>query len=540
MRQKTLSVALEVKPASFDHLSSLLDQLRDRPSKRPERGPGPFADFQQSAPALHFMSISVFPGYDYDPLLVIEANFDGEPGPFWAQLEAVAGTELRNFLRCCKRPLDGDGPLYDAITARDARAPIAPYLQARALTPTVYHHGNRGMARDRILAEFALFKATRAEIGANDASYRAQTPVAIHARLRAALVGDFPWLNQPAAPRIGFWENIGDRFNMFAFVVIAVFALSLPGLILAQAARLAPYLTTLAVAFVVFAAWLKRIAAPLPTTRTPTRFTLTGFLSHQLGPLIVFALMVAVYAVVADTLCLPAIIFFTGRDLAKAWLDGLAWIGLGLLSAPVTLTAVLVWLRSLERADSSQDTPPVDPRILREMAQREDWTPQNHMGSIVLIKPGLLRIVLLTVGHRGLGLLLRLIARNGYLGSMRTIHFAHWALVNNRSRLMFHSNFDQTWESYLDDFIEKAHVGLTLAWTCGVGFPPTRFLIYDGASHGTQFKQWARHSMAVSRFWYSAYKDLTTEQIERNYRIALGLRKTTLSSDDAQLWINDL
>ena len=41
---------------------------------------------------------------------------------------------------------------------------------------------------------------------------------------------------------------------------------------------------------------------------------------------------------------------------------------------------------------------------------------------------------------------------------------------------MFFSNFDHSWESYLDDFIEKAHGGLTLAWGSGVGFPPTRFL----------------------------------------------------------------
>jgi hypothetical protein len=152
----------------------------------------------------------------------------------------------------------------------------------------------------------------------------------------------------------------------------------------------------------------------------------------------------------------------------------------------------------------------------------------------------MLRMIVIRAGHHALGLLLRIIARTGYLGSMRTIHFAHWALVNNRSRLMFFSNFDQTWESYLDDFIEKAHAGLTLAWCCGVGFPPTRFLVKDGASHGRQFKEWARQSMAVSRFWYSAYKDLTAEQIERNFRIASGLRKATLTQKEAAAWINDL
>jgi hypothetical protein len=208
----------------------------------------------------------------------------------------------------------------------------------------------------------------------------------------------------------------------------------------------------------------------------------------------------------------------------------------------LTAAGLLVRLRQLERADSSQDAPPVNPHLLREMAEREDWIPQNHMGSIVLIKPGILRSLLIRTGHLGVGLLLRASAsaRSGYLGSMRTIHFAHWAMVNNKSRLMFFSNFDQTWESYLDDFIEKAHLGLTLAWSCGVGFPPTRFLVLDGASRGRQFKEWARHSMAVSHFWYSAYKDLSTNQIERNFRIALGLRKTALSDRESATWIQDL
>jgi hypothetical protein len=144
------------------------------------------------------------------------------------------------------------------------------------------------------------------------------------------------------------------------------------------------------------------------------------------------------------------------------------------------------------------------------------------MGSIVLIKPGILRTIIIRAGHLGLGLVLRLVARDGYLGSMRTVHFAHWAFLNNGSRLLFFSNFDHSWGSYLDDFIEKAHAGLTLAWGCGVGFPPTRFLVYDGASHGRQFKNWALASRAVSRFWYSAYSDLTVDQVERNNRIANG------------------
>jgi len=544
MRQTTLSVALEVKPESFDHLSGLLDALRDRRSQDPSGGKGPFADFLTTVPAVHFLSLSVFPGFDYDPLFVIEANFDGAPGPFWAQLEAAIGPDLRSFLRCCKCPLDHTGPLFDAVTAADSRAPIAPYLEARTLTPTVFHHGNRGMTRDRILDEGKLFLATRAELAySNDGGpspYRKLTPVEIHARLRAALLPQFGWLDRKAPPRIPLAQSLGDYARLALFVLALVFALSIPGLILKSQLAWPHYVLLCLALFALFTGMLYRMGKALPGTATPTRFSFLGFFLKRL--LVPVALAAAAYVVVAAFLAAPFWSAIAHRPFWAAWRDMAIWAGWSAGSVAVVVAGLLVWLRWLERRDAAQDAPPVDPRMLREMARREDWIPQNHMGSVVLIKPGVLRTVIIRAGHLGLHLLLRVLprTRQGYLGSMRTIHFAHWARVNNNSRLMFFSNFDQTWESYLDDFIEKAHAGLTLAWSCGVGFPPTRFLVKDGASHGRQFKEWARHSMAVSRFWYSAYKDLTAEQVERNYRIACGLRKKQLSEKEAAAWINDL
>ncbi len=544
MRQTTLSVALEVKPESFDHLSGLLDALRDRRSPNPSGGTGPFADFLTTVPAVHFMSLSVFPGFDYDPLFVIEANFDGAPGPFWAQLEAAIGPDLRSFLRCCKRPLDHTGPLFDAVAAPDSRAPIAPYLESRTLRPTVYHHGNRGMTRDRILAEGELFLGTRKELAnANDGGpspYRKLTPVEIHAKLRAALLPQFGWLAEKAPARIPLTQSIGDYARLAGFLLLVVFALSIPGLILKSQLAWQHYVPVCIGLFALFTGILYKMGKPLPGTATPTRFSfLTFFLRKLLVPVLI---AVAVYVALAATVAAPVWSWISHKPFCPAWWDMAIWAGWSGASIAVTVAGILVWLRWLERRDASQDAPPVDPKMLREMARREDWIPQNHMGSVVLIKPGVLRAILIRVGHHGLHLLLRAqkAARNGYLGSMRTIHFAHWARVNNDSRLMFFSNFDQTWESYLDDFIEKAHAGLTLAWSSGVGFPPTRFLVKDGASHGRQFKEWARHSMTVSRFWYSAYKDLTAEQVERNYRIACGLRKKQLSEKEAAAWINDL
>ena len=112
--------------------------------------------------------------------------------------------------------------------------------------------------------------------------------------------------------------------------------------------------------------------------------------------------------------------------------------------------------------------------------------------------------------------------------------------MSNGSRLMFFSNFDGSWESYLDDFIEKAHGGLTLAWGSGVGFPPARYLVLDGASEGRKFKAWARHSMAESLFWFSAYENLTVNQIERHASVAEGMCRATLSAEEAATWTKQL
>jgi hypothetical protein len=301
------------------------------------------------------------------------------------------------------------------------------------------------------------------------------------------------------------------------------------------------YLFVLAVATSIAAYALYSQRDALPGTDTGGKTNLLGviFSPWPLGIALWAAALIVVLALILSLFANLAV----GIPWAEAWPAAWRVALLGLASLPFSVLAVVAWLRWLELRDSSQDAPPPNEDVFRQMAQTEDWIPQNHMGSIVLLKPGILRTIIVHLGHLGLGLFLKVLPDSGvlgYLGSLRTVHFAHWAFMNNGSRLLFFTNFDQSWESYLDDFIEKAHVGLTLAWGSGVGFPITRFLIQDGASNGRVFKAWARHSMAITRFWYSAYPDLTVDQIERNNRIANGLRKAVLQSKEAETWINDL
>jgi hypothetical protein len=574
--QTTLSVVLEVQPASAGRLSKLIEALKAMEDVQLPGQTERYLVLKESVPSLHFMSMSVFEDPHYDPVFVIEANFDGPPGPFWAQLEQAHGTRLRDMLRCCKRPSDEAGPLYDAVTAEHSRRPIAPYLEARTLRPSVFHHGNRGLTRDRILNEGKLFLATRTELAQADPAipnpYRAMTAQQIHHTLRAALLPRFAWLDEPRPARIPLAERVADWLRVLLFAFAVLFCLSIPGFVVlgllwifAPAAAIwlvTPDWWELTLGWrqlLVFAGvaglgavllvgfWPARFGEAAPRrsgglTLSP-RNKLTSLAHPVTFTAFVFGVAVVCAAAMALAAALLAVAFgiVAWRELSGVWPLTVRIMTVGVLGAfAFSVPAILLWLRWLERRDSSHDAPPVDERMLRQMTRREDRIVQNHMGSVVLVKPGVLRMALFRTGHWGLGLVLRAIATDGYLGSMRTVHFAHWAFINNGSRLMFFSNFDHSWDSYLDDFIEKAHGGLTLAWGSGVGFPPARFLVVDGASHGRQFKAWARHSMAVSRFWFSAYKDDTVDQIERQARIADGLRKRALTPEEAAAWAKDL
>src|SRR6185312_1332044 len=105
------------------------------------------------------------------------------------------GEELRAMLRCCKKPLDEDGPLYDSVIASGSRVSVAAYFEARTQRPSVFHHGNRGLTRDRILDDERLFLAVRDAIDtpSGPSPYRALSSDAAHAALRTKLLPQFPW-----------------------------------------------------------------------------------------------------------------------------------------------------------------------------------------------------------------------------------------------------------------------------------------------------------------------------------------------------------
>jgi hypothetical protein len=422
----------------------------------------------------------------------------------------------------------------------------------------IFHQGNRGLDRRRIDQEARLFFAAQEKLG-NGAQYQSTDAVTLHETLRSSLRGSFDWLAEPEPVRIPGKERFLDIVKLIGFVFAALFILSFPGVLLALVvpSGLLVIVISLLAALVTGALvgdlpdLFRQFSGPTPAPEQghPPRMreafardsaksaaAAVNFVKAGIAVLLFLAVYTGLTAALFGAVLAPLIPApFSDTFAASARI-----FGLGLFSVPFSFCAIMLWLRGLERCDPSHDNPEINAKHLKEMMKREDFIAQNHMGSMVLVKPGLLRAVLIRAGLSGLALILRIVAANGYLGSMRTIHFAHWALVGNGSRLMFFSNFDGSWESYLDDFIEKAHGGLTLAWGNCVGFPPARFLSLEGATHGRKFKNWARHSMASTLFWFSAYRDYTVNQIERHARVANGLRRATLSPEEAIAWTRDL
>ncbi len=176
---------------------------------------------------------------------------------------------------------------------------------------------------------------------------------------------------------------------------------------------------------------------------------------------------------------------------------------------------------------------------VKDLAERENQIVQNQLTHLVDIKPGAFRLMTLRFVLWSINVLAKAIFNKGKLGEIPTIHFARWIIIDEGRRLLFFSNFDGSWENYLGDFVDKAAVGLTGVWSNTVGFPKTRWLVFDGATDEQRFKIWTRNHQITTQVWYSAYKTLTVQNINNNSDICR-LLFTPMTEQEAIAWLQKL
>lgn len=229
------------------------------------------------------------------------------------------------------------------------------------------------------------------------------------------------------------------------------------------------------------------------------------------------------------------------------------------LTYQVLLTALADWWAHHLKPKRSAVVPIVeaaktntnDTQTLSLIQTQEARQGQNHLALYTELKPGLLRRMTLRVVLFGWKYLARHFFTEGNLAGIEGIHFARWVIVESGSQLwpnpkdgrprllslrrkryglLFLSNYDGSWESYLDNFIDRASSGLTTIWCNTMDFPKTRLQwnttgrfpyvrVVLGAQREEEFKQWVRRHQVPTNVWFSQHPDKSVSNIRRNWEI---------------------
>jgi hypothetical protein len=215
-----------------------------------------------------------------------------------------------------------------------------------------------------------------------------------------------------------------------------------------------------------------------------------------------------------------------------AWFRNLSWSLVGF--ALGQLHHILSWQRTdpeFDQRGQQEAWSPADFEMFTEIAGTEDHALQNALTHVVSLKNAD-RLAVLTRSHAYIDVMAKQHFNDiGQLGGIPTIHFAKWLLLDNDTRLLFLSNYDSSWESYLGDFVDRAAIGLNLAWTCTEGYPRTALLALKGASDEERFKAWSRAHQRPTQVFYTAYPELGIAALNNNSWIRCGLHHPPGAAD---------
>jgi hypothetical protein len=203
------------------------------------------------------------------------------------------------------------------------------------------------------------------------------------------------------------------------------------------------------------------------------------------------------------------------------------------------LADFLVKLRRHETTDPNIRTPPPD-ALLRALGAIQDHDVTNQYTAFGSFKPGPFPRWTTTAVWWLVNLATPVLYPRGNLARIKTIHFARWVFLDGKRRGLFASNYDGSAESYLDDFVNKVPFGLNLTFGQGVGFPRTRFLLWDGGTREQEFKDTQRRHSLPTEVWYKAYPGLSLFDIQRNARIRQGLERKTMTDTEIRRWLAEI
>lgn len=143
---------------------------------------------------------------------------------------------------------------------------------------------------------------------------------------------------------------------------------------------------------------------------------------------------------------------------------------------------------------------------------REDVVTQNQLTVITVVDPAQLHRVKVVLA--AINAYAKRLAPPGSLIGISTIHFVRWVLIDEGRRLMLLSDYDGSWENYIDEFAEMILSGLDAIWESSFGYPA------DGARDLPAFKRFLRAHQAPSEVFFSAYPNETVLNIANDRMLA--------------------
>ena len=196
--------------------------------------------------------------------------------------------------------------------------------------------------------------------------------------------------------------------------------------------------------------------------------------------------------------------------------------------------ALLLWLDEL-RDRPFTERPTL--RHLQEVGDYEDFVTQNPFAVVGFLKTGWLRQLTARTVFFLTDYGVRHIFTHDSLAGVKTIHFARWVPIDGWRRMTFATNYDGAVEAYNDDFINIISWGLNATFSNARDYPPTRLLFFLGAKLEEQFKATIRCHQVPVPAWYTAYPELSADNIQNNAQIRAGLRGD-MSPAQAEQWLS--
>jgi hypothetical protein len=211
----------------------------------------------------------------------------------------------------------------------------------------------------------------------------------------------------------------------------------------------------------------------------------------------------------------------------------------GLVTLPLTILPLLGLALVIRRLEVSD--PVIAPRPEQAWEARlsalEDQSVTNQFSAMGTIKPGVVRRCLLWAVLWLVNLAAHLIYTKGRLARVSSIHFARWVYLDGGTRVFFASNYDGSLGSYMDEFINKVGFGLNAAFSNGIGYPRTKWLVLDGADDEQHFKYFLRRHQLPTDVWYQAVPGLTAIDLQRNHRIRQGIEAQNMAPEESEEWL---